>query len=118
MHESLEDSNYFPSFRAEQELFFNFMLCFIGLELKCFHDHEEKSVPDHSGRTSLVFDTRLLWNQDELQVYFMNPSQYAKFDQIIPLMNVWRGGNKNSSVPKFVESRRINQSDIRIEFSG
>ncbi len=69
------------------------IILYLEIELKCFHDHEEKSVPDHSGRASLVFDTRLLWDQDELQVYFMNPTEYAKCDQIIPLMNEWRGGN-------------------------
>ena len=64
---------------------------------------------------------KLLWNEKELLVYFMNAAKHPKdipCETIIKWMNEWRGGEDNdaSSVPKFVESRDPNHSDIRVEF--
>ncbi len=51
----------------------------------------------------------------------MNAARHPKdipCDTIIQWMNEWRGGNDTSSVPKFVESRDQNDSDIRVQFDG
>ncbi len=53
----------------------------------------------------------------------MNPEKHPnkiKCDTIIEWMNEWRGGEDNdaSSVPKFVESKDLYHSDIRVQFDG
>ncbi len=65
--------------------------------------------------------TNLLWNREELLVYFMNPARLPKempCETIIRWMNEWRGGKDASSVPKFVESRGLYRSDIRVQICG
>ncbi len=80
-------------------------------------------MSDPSSQAHYRWGTNLLWDQEELLVYFMNPEKFTKeipCDTIIKWMNEWRGGEDNdaSSVPKFVRSENQNHSDIRVQFDG